>query len=218
MKIYFNNKGHWVNWMYKGLHWKRKVSNKIIYLTFDDGPIPEVTPWVLSVLNKYNIKATFFCVGGNIEKYPELYIEVLKNGHRTGNHTDNHLKGFTTNNASYYANVMIAESRMNLLENRLKEHQNNNKNRLFRPPYGQITIPQSIELSKQYDIIMWDVITGDFNSKESNEECLSRSLVKSRPGSIVVFHDSVKSFEKLKTVLPMYIEKMLAKGYQFDLL
>lgn len=184
--------------------WKIPSSEKVIYLTFDDGPIPEVTPWVLETLKKFNAKATFFCVGENVKKHPEVFQEVLSQGHSVGNHTYNHLNGWATDNIPYFHNVRHCA---NLV-----------KSSLFRPPYGRLMPKQAQFLQRHYRIIMWDVLSGDFDPKITQDQCLKNVKMKTKPGSIVVFHDSLKSFEKLQVVLPEVLQYFSEKGYRFEAL
>ena len=186
------------------LLWRKSSSEKVIYITFDDGPVPEVTPLVLDLLDEYNIKATFFCVGENVEKYPGVYNEVLKRGHRTGNHTYNHLKGASVSTDEYVANVKKAS--VNIESN------------LFRPPYGRIKKEQKKALKPGYEIVMWDVITHDYNSSLSPQTIMQNIRRYSRNGSLVVFHDSIKAERNMLTVLPLAIEYWNSKGYSFDVL
>ena len=172
-------------------------TGKAVYLTFDDGPIPEVTPKVLAILAKYDVKATFFMVGENIDKYPEVYEQVVHAGHTVGNHTYNHLKGWRTPFGQYMENV--------------------NKcgvSPLFRPPYGKATLRQRIALHhKGYQIIYWDILTRDYDASVTPEAMLSRIQRETRPGSIINFHDSLKSNERMLEVLPKAIEWLQAQGY-----
>ena len=186
------------------LLWRKSSSEKVIYITFDDGPVPEVTPLVLDLLDEYNIKATFFCVGENVEKYPGVYNEVLKRGHRTGNHTYNHLKGASVSTDEYVANVKKAS--VNIESN------------LFRPPYGRIKKEQKKALKTGYEIVMWDVITHDYNSSLSPQTIMQNIRRYSRNGSLVVFHDSIKAERNMLTVLPLAIEYWNSKGYSVDVL
>ena len=186
------------------LLWRKSSSEKVIYITFDDGPVPEVTPLVLDLLDEYNIKATFFCVGENVEKYPEVYNEVLKRGHRTGNHTYNHLKGASVSTDEYVANVEKASVSI--------------ESNLFRPPYGRIKKEQKKALKPGYEIVMWDVITHDYNSSLSPQTIMQNIKRYSRNGSLVVFHDSIKAERNMLTVLPLAIEYWNSKGYSFDVL
>ena len=184
--------------------WRKTPSEKVIYLTFDDGPVPEVTPSVLDILDKYGWKATFFCVGENVLKYPELYNEVLRRGHRTGNHSFNHIKGFNYSTEAYVENVKKAAEYI--------------YSDLFRPPYGRITRKQISALKDDYNIVMWDVITHDYDKKLSPEQVFANVTTHLRKGSIVVFHDSVKASANVLEVLPQAIEFWKSKGYDFRLL
>lgn len=187
--------------------WRRKNAQKVVYLTFDDGPIPEVTTWVLQLLALYNAKATFFCVGENIQKHPEVYKQVLAEGHSVGNHTYNHLKGMNVSDEEYIENTKLCAEAMS------KEPF---VGKLFRPPYGKIKFSQTRKLKTLgYEIILWDVLTGDFDAKLTKEKCLSASLNATKSGSIVVFHDSLKTYEKLQFVLPQYLKVLSEQGYQF---
>jgi len=186
------------------LVWRKTQSSKVIYLTFDDGPVSEVTPLVLDILDKYKVKATFFCVGENVQKNPELYEEVLQRGHKTGNHTYNHLKGFSESVPDYIENVRKAAELID--------------SRLFRPPYGQISFKQQKKLRLMYEIIMWDLITHDYNSKLSAKTVLQNVKRYSRNGSIIVFHDSIKAKKNVLTVLPLAIEFLESEGYSFGVL
>jgi len=186
------------------LLWRKKSSGKVIYITFDDGPVPEVTPRVLDMLDEYNLKATFFCVGENVEKYPELYHEILRRGHKTGNHTYNHLKGISVTTADYVANVKKASELID--------------SRLFRPPYGRINFKQKKALQREYEIVMWDLITYDYNQNLTPNNILQNIKRYTRNGSLVVFHDSIKAERNMLTVLPRAIEYWNSKGYRFEVL
>jgi len=186
------------------LTWRKNPSEKVIYLTFDDGPAPEVTPLVLDLLDKYNLKATFFCVGENVQKNPETYSEVIRRGHKIGNHTFNHLKGSSASTFEYVENVKKAAEII--------------VSKLFRPPYGRITYRQRKALRIDYEIIMWDLITHDYNRKFTPETIMENVKRYSRNGSIVVFHDSIKAKDNMMTVLPLAIEYWKAEGYEFGVL
>lgn len=186
------------------LLWRKNPSEKVIYVTFDDGPVPEVTPLVLDLLDEYNLKATFFCVGENVEKYPEIYNEILKRGHKTGNHTHNHLKGVSVSTEEYVTNVQRAAQYID--------------SNLFRPPHGRINLKQRRALRKQYEIVMWDIITQDYNTNMTPRTILHNIKRYSRNGSLVVFHDSIKAERNMLTVLPRAIEYWNSKGYRFDVL
>jgi len=188
--------------VYRKVTWRKDNRLKNIYLTFDDGPIPEVTPWVLDILDLYGIKATFFCVGENVWRYPDIYQEILRRGHRTGNHTYNHLRGFFTFSKRYLENVEKAASFI--------------KSDLFRPPHGELRSFQYLRLRKKYQIIQWDVITRDYNPDLTGEQVLSIVKKYARNGSIIVFHDSLKSERNMRYAMPKAIEYLLAKGYSFE--
>ncbi len=189
--------------------WQVKTKKKEIYLTFDDGPIPEVTEWVLNILQSFNVKATFFSVGDNIHKHPAIFGKILEAGHSIGNHTFNHLKGWKTSNSDYLDNIELWEEAV-----KNKNFQLNNKP-LFRPPYGQITSSQSKLLRKKYEVIMWDIITGDFDRNLDKQKCLEKCIKMSRPGTVIVFHDNLKAKDNLQYILPSYIKAMIEKGYSF---
>lgn len=182
--------------------WKVPTQDKVLFLSFDDGPIPEVTPWVLEQLRDYDARATFFCVGDNVRKHPDLYKQVQAAGHATGNHTYHHLNGWEEDNIRYFHNVRNAA--------RLTS------SRLFRPPYGRLKPRQVQFLQRHYNIVMWDVLSGDFDPELSDEQCLSNVVDHAGPGSIVVFHDSLKASQKLHYVLPRVLEHFHAKGFRFE--
>ncbi len=188
-----------LRYLFKHTLWQKKTSSKVIYLTFDDGPTPEITTQVLDILDKYDWKATFFCVGENVHKYPEIYQEVLRRGHRTGNHSYNHLKGYKYSCDEYVENVNKASTLID--------------SKLFRPPYGRITFQQIKALRKDYQIIMWDVITHDYDKQLSPHQVLNNVKNNLRKGSIVVFHDSVKAKSNVLTALPPAIEFWKENGY-----
>ena len=180
-------------------------NDKILYLTFDDGPHPVVTPWVLEELRKYGARGTFFCIGKNVEGYPEIYRQVMLGGHRVGNHTFNHLNGWKTEDSVYLDNVREAARFVD--------------SDLFRPPYGKITRFQSsllLRAASPFKIVMWDVLSADFDRGLSGERC-SRNVIRyGRPGSIIVFHDSEKAFDRLRVALPAVLEHFSRKGYRFE--
>ena len=180
-------------------------TGQAVYLTFDDGPIPEVTPAVLDILAKYGVKATFFMVGENIEKHPEVYEQVVKAGHSIGNHTYNHLKGWKYSTKEYLANVEKSP---------ITNHQSPITN-LFRPPYGKATLCQRRALTRLgYRIIFWDILTRDYEASRTPEQMLAQIQKETRPGSIINFHDSLKSNERMLTVLPQAIEWLQEQGYE----
>lgn len=192
--------------------WTYPKSSTAVYLTFDDGPIPEVTPWVLRELNKYNAKATFFCIGENIYKHPEVFNTIVTDGHAIGNHTYNHLNGRKTDALVYVENVVKVNELLEQIQNPTSSLVQSTS--LFRPPYGRITARQSKLLEKKgYKIIMWDVLSGDFDTSLSEEKCLQNVKKYIRPSSIVVFHDSLKAQKKLKYVLPKVLEYISERGW-----
>ncbi len=173
-----------------------------IYLTFDDGPIPELTPWILDQLDAYDAKATFFCVGDNIQKHPDIYEQIVENHHVTGNHSYNHLSGWSTDNIPYFHNIRHCARLVN--------------SDLFRPPYGRIKPSQSQFIMRHYNIVMWDVLSGDFDPDNSREQVYLNVINNARPGSIVVFHDSLKAMKNLKYALPRVLKHFTEQGYRFD--
>ncbi len=181
------------------LIFRKNKFDRSIYLTFDDGPHPIVTPLILNILDQYYCKATFFCVGENVKKYPEIYQEILKRGHSVGNHTYNHLKGFGKSTKKYVENVEKADKLIN--------------SRWFRPPYGRITPMQIHKLKKKYRLVMWDLITYDYDKKVSPNRIIREIQKKSRNGSIVVFHDSEKAKKNVLTALPKALEFWNSGGY-----
>jgi len=176
-----------------------QAGKKIVYLTFDDGPIPETTPYILETLKKYGVKATFFCVGENVKKYPELYKRIIEEGHIVGNHTFNHLKGWETPLETYLENVSQCE-----------EYISSN---LFRPPYGKMTWRQYKALEKKFQLIFWDVLIPDFDLDSSVQRCLDVLKKKTRDGSILVFHDNLKAKNKLTELLPEALNFLLREKY-----
>ncbi len=193
--------------------WAFDINSNSVYLTFDDGPIPEVTPWVLAELKKYDAKATFFCIGDNIEKHPNIFKEIISEGHSVGNHTFNHLNGWTTNPETYVQNVIRAEATMQ----QFGKTQTQTSLKLFRPPYGKISSKQAkILQQKGYKIIMWNVLSADFDAEVSEEKCLQNILKNIHPGSIVVFHDSIKAKKNMEYALPRVLEFIERKGWKSD--
>ncbi len=188
--------------------WDKPEDTKTIYLTFDDGPIPEVTDFVLEELSTFKAKATFFVVGDNVRKYPEIFNRVIDNGHSAGNHTYNHLNGWRTTATEYLDNI-------SLCQNEFSKQGYARIVKLFRPPYGLIKRQQAQKLNGDYKIVMWDVLTGDFDKSLSPDKCLSKTLAAVSDGSIVVFHDSKKSERRLKYVLPRVLQHFSDQDYTF---
>ena len=199
------------NSLFPNLIWSISQSEKIVYLTFDDGPIPDVTTWVLDLLKEKNIKASFFCIGDNIRKYPKIFSRIIEEGHTVGNHTFNHINGWKNSSELYTQNI----SKCN---NEIEKHVKLER-KLFRPPYGRIT-PKQIKILKQkgYDIIMWELLSCDYNKHLSAQECYNNATKRVRPGSIIVFHDSLKAQKNLRKALPKTIDRLLEKGYRFSTL
>ena len=194
----------WLKKLYPGCTWEMPGEEKKIYLTFDDGPHPVATSFVLEELKKYNAKATFFCIGKNVAEYPFIYEQIIDQGHRVGNHTYNHLNGWKTGDEEYINNVVQAKKLID--------------SNLFRPPYGRATKFQLKLMVDKYGLtpIMWSVLSGDFDLQLSKDNCLWNVLSKSKEGSIVVFHDSEKAYEKIQYVLPKVLSYFSERGYQFE--
>jgi len=195
-------------WVYRiffrGTVWRLPAQEKCVYLTFDDGPVPELTPWVLDVLDRYHIKATFFCVGDNVRKYPDIYRMILERGHRVGNHTFNHIQGICFQSKNYLKNVEKAAGWI--------------QSDLFRPPHGHMRLHQLQHLRKAYRIIMWDVVTRDYSPHMTAQGVTNVVKKYTRNGSIIVFHDSLKAVGRIEEALPLSIEWLLAEGYRFKVI
>lgn len=210
MSFYWVKTNSIIKRLFSNQVWSIPNNDNKIYLTFDDGPTPKVTTWVLSVLKENNIKATFFCIGKNVETNPDIYTQIISEGHSVGNHTFNHLNGWKTATKEYIKNTKDCE-------NVLPDKQNTNK--LFRPPYGKITKRQSRLVRKLgYKIIMWDVLSADFDQTISPEKCLENATQKIVSGSIIVFHDSIKAHKNLQHTLPIAIAHYKERGFIFDVL
>lgn len=197
--------------VYPDCVWKVDTTEKLLYLTFDDGPIPEVTPLVLAELKKWNAKATFFCIGKNIEANPEIFSQVLADGHAIGNHTYEHLNGWKTSDEVYFENIEKCTAVLNL-----KSEIRNPK--LFRPPYGKLKPSQYTTLKTKHRIIMWDVLSYDFDLDIPKEKVLDNVLQNAEAGSLVVFHDSLKAKDKVLFALPKVLEHFSQQGYKFEAL
>ncbi len=190
-------------------YWKVKTDKKIIFLTFDDGPIPEITEFVLETLQKYNAKATFFCIGENIEKHPHILKKIIEDGHRVGNHTYNHLNGWKSNNLDYLKNT----KKSNLLIEKFVQTEGKI---LFRPPYGRIKPFQAKAISKTNKIVMWNVLSGDFSENLSPNTVLQKTIKYTKPGSIILFHDSIKASKNMCYALPLFLAHFSKLGYKFN--
>lgn len=187
--------------LYWSLIWKFRPRQREIYLTFDDGPHPEVTPRVLEILDQYHAKATFFCIGRNVERFPEVFREIINRGHAVGNHTYSHLKGWRTKNEDYYSDIEIAGKLI--------------PSKLFRPPYGRIKRTQFKKLKKHYKIIMWNVLSYDYSDVVSYKKSRRIVLNHTKPGSILVFHDSKKAEPKVLKLLPDVLQELRDRNYTF---
>lgn len=204
--FYFVKTPGWLKRIYDSYIWSIPVNDKILYLTFDDGPHPEATPFVLKELKKHDALATFFCIGKNVVSYPGIYKQIINEGHSVGNHTFNHLNGWKTGNDDYLNDIALASHEID--------------SDLFRPPYGRITSFQAKNLKtvmngKEPKVIMWDVLSGDFDINCTPRECLANVLLASVSGSIIIFHDSEKAFPKLAYTLPRILNHFSEKGYLF---
>lgn len=210
MNSYFTKTPKWIRYLYRNQVWSLPNTKKEIYLTFDDGPTPEITDWVLGTLRQHNAKATFFCIGNNIEQNPAIFNNIIKEGHSIGNHTYNHDKGWNTNNEEYLSSVLKTEKITNSLYPRA------NKSKLFRPPHGRIKKSQSkLLIENNYMVIMWSILSWDFDTSINEETCLNNVIKNTKSGDIIVFHDSAKAFGKLKIVLPRVLEYYTEKGFVF---
>lgn len=191
----------WMKWLYPRATWRMDKNEKAVYLTFDDGPIPESTPFILETLAKYDAKATFFMVGENVLRYHDLYNRIKEDGHRVGNHTFNHWGGFRHATLKYNANVEQANELI--------------KSNLFRPPHGWMLWQQYFWLGRKYRIVMWDLLTRDYSKWTTSEDVVRTVKRYVRNGSIITFHDSLKSIDKLKKALPEVLEWLKNEGYEF---
>ena len=194
----------WLKNLYPQCVWSIPSDEKIIYLSFDDGPHPSITPFVLDELKKYNAEASFFCIGKNVLAYPEVYKRIINEGHATGNHSFNHLNGWKTSDSKYLDDIAAAKKCIN--------------SNLYRPPYGRIKRSQLRQLStNRFNLktVMWTVLSGDFNEKLSPEDCLQNVLSKTKPGSIIVFHDSEKANIRMRYALTASLEYFKGEGYRF---
>ncbi len=205
--FYFITTPWWLRRLFPGCLWDVRTKEKAIYLTFDDGPHPDITPFVLEELVKYNAKATFFCIGSNVKKFPEVYRRVQQQGHTVGNHTMHHINGWKNSDNAYLADITEAGEYI--------------KTNYFRPPYGRIKRSQIKKLSKgntallPLKTIMWSVLAGDWDSTLATEQCFERVKKNIYPGCIVVLHDSEKAYGHLSYVLPKLLKYFTEEGYRF---
>ncbi len=190
--------------MFPGALWNVKNAKNEIYLTFDDGPTPVVTPWVLDQLRLFEVKATFFCLGKHVDENKEIYNEIVIDNHNTGHHTYDHVMGWKVSKDAYMSNVMKGNEWI--------------RSPLFRPPYGKLSWKQYHAIIQKYTLVMWEVNSYDYNPDVSAERCLQKLIRNTKPGSIVLFHDSEKSYEKLRYILPKFLDAMIEKNYTFHAL
>ncbi|MFT7285390.1 polysaccharide deacetylase family protein [Nonlabens sp.] len=205
MKIYPDSIPDWFSNLFKSYHWHGDRKEKKVFLTFDDGPTPIVTEFVMNELHKFGFEATFFCIGEKVTQHPAVYNRIIINGHRVGNHTHNHLDAWTSKKDTYLNNVSKCSQLV--------------ASKLFRPPYGHLTPKVANTLKeKGYKIVLWDVISGDFDRKRSSISCLKNLKKTTRNGSVVVFHDSDKAFKKLQEILPPYLKFLKKNGWNSEVL
>lgn len=193
-----------LEWIFPRYLWKVNTDKKVIYLTFDDGPIPEVTPWVLRQLEAFQAKATFFCVGDNIRKHTDTFRSILDAGHKVGNHTFHHINGWKTPTPEYLEDILQFDQLY--------------QTSLFRPPYGRIKRSQADSLLPSRQIVMWSVLTRDYDSSYHEESCLKNAIKRTKPGAIVLLHDSLKAWKNMSYVLPRYLKYFSEQGYRFETL
>ena len=213
--MFIEQPARFLRWIYPHAIWRMDPSAKAVYLTFDDGPIPEATPYVLEVLAHYGIKATFFMVGDNVRKHPDVFRQVVAEGHRIGNHTFNHIGGFRWLSWKYLENTQKANDIMQTTMEQAGVKPERPLD-LFRPPHGWMRTLQYRAIRRQgYRIIMWDLVTRDYSRRLTAEEVMVNVKRYARNGSIITFHDSLRSIEKLRQILPAALEWLLAQGYEF---
>ena len=208
MKTYLTKTPIFIQRIFKNYTWRFSLDKKELYLTFDDGPTPEITEWTLDVLQQHNAKATFFCIGKNVVENPAIFERIITEGHSIGNHTHNHKNGYHTATKEYIENTLQAEEQFQEFDVR--------NSKLFRPPYGKIKRKQAQKLrSLGYKIIMWDVLSADFDTNINHKKCLKNVLNNTENGSIIVFHDSIKASDKLQYTLPKVLDFYSEKGFEF---
>lgn len=213
MSFYWIKTKSFIKRLFSNYVWDLPNTQNKIYLTFDDGPTPEITEWVLEELKKHNIKATFFCIGNNIQKHPELFQKVINEGHVIGNHTYDHMNGWKTETETYLENISLCDKQIQ------KSSIENLQSKIFRPPYGKIKTAQAkIVRRLGYKIIMWDVLSADFDQTITPEKCLENVISNVKSGSVIVFHDSIKASHNLKYALPETLNFLKEKGFLFDVI
>jgi peptidoglycan/xylan/chitin deacetylase (PgdA/CDA1 family) len=206
--MYFIKTPFWLRLIYRSCIWRKPNQDRVLYLSFDDGPHPEATPFVLEQLSKFDAKASFFCIGKNVQLYPEIYDAILAAGHVVGNHTQNHMNGWKNTTENYMTDIQEATKLID--------------SNLFRPPYGRISFSQikalRLDPALPQQIMMWDVLSGDFDTTITGEQCANNVIQHAGPGSIVVFHDSAKAMDRLRIALPKVLAHFSKIGYQFKAL
>jgi peptidoglycan/xylan/chitin deacetylase (PgdA/CDA1 family) len=215
--MYLNKIPRFLQDLFPEALWHVATTAKKLYLTFDDGPTPEVTDWVLNILQRYEARATFFVLGKNVALHREIFLNIIASGHAIGNHSYNHLSGWKSEDEIYYHDIEMCSDIIRTIQSTLpcKMAENKTKKLLFRPPYGRLTLSQYASLSRQYEIVMWDILSGDFDARISSRQCFENCRKYARPGSVIVFHDTHRAFEKLKTCLPETLEYFGSSGYSF---
>ena len=205
--MYFTRIPHWLQRLYPSFTWRLETQKPYLHLTFDDGPTPEITPWVLDQLDQYRAQATFFLIGQRVEQFPELVHEIIDRGHTIGNHSQHHRNGWRTNNRTYLRDVLKGQQTIAEFTGKVSV--------LYRPPYGRISHGQARQVLRTHEIVMMDVVSGDFDLQIDGEKCSENVIQAARPGSIVVFHDSEKAWERLQVALPKVLKHFHQAGYQF---
>ena len=209
--MYFHKMPTVIQKFHPNYTWHKSREQKVLYITFDDGPIPEITDFVLDTLEQFDAKVTFFCVGDNVKKHPQQFKTIVEKGHVIANHTFNHLNGWDTETERYINNISACEKEVSAVTGKYSQ-------KMFRPPYGRIKKAQYEYLKEDYEVIMWDVLTGDFDQNLDKEKCLAESIKATRNGSIIVFHDSIKAKENMMYVLPKFLMHFSQLGYTFEAL
>lgn len=199
--ILFNTPS-WIQFIFPSILWRVDTDKKEVFLTFDDGPTPEVTQWIMELLKKFDAKASFFCLGKSIKEYPEIVAVLVKEGHQIGNHTFTHLNAQKVAYSDYLEEIKSTEKLIS--------------NKLFRPPYGKLTFQSFFKLKKKYRIVLWDIMSYDFDANQDTKEVLIKLKKSTKKGSIIVFHDNIKSFERLKIILPEYLQWLYEENYSFN--
>ena len=206
--MYFIKTPFWLRLIYRSCIWRKPTEGKVLFLSFDDGPHPEATPFALEQLALFNAKASFFCIGKNVQLFPEIYAAIITAGHTLGNHTQNHMNGWENKSDHYIADIQAATKVIN--------------SNLFRPPYGRISFSQikalRLDPALPQQIMMWDVLSGDFDTNITGEQSAQNVIKHAGPGSIVVFHDSAKAMDRLRIALPKVLSHFSKLGYQFKAL